>query len=239
MIRNDSVREEQAELQVALRVHETLRAMTLAEIRAPLSNIALAASAIERIGAGDPRVAEAARDIREHAARAAALVGDLADEGSTALDLRVNDLGGILDAAVQSAQPLALARGVRVEAHIGDGAARTLCDRLRAVRAMTSVLCVGLRRTPRGERLRVEGYADGSEVRVAFHDDGGALEDDDIESLLSPAVGGETWTPSRDLPRARQAITLMGGSLRVRRAPRGMIFEVTMPAPLAQRDSRP
>lgn len=232
-------REEQAELQVELRLHETLRAMALADIKAPLMEISLSASVIERVApAGGARLAEATQDIRDAVARAIALLSALAEDGDGApsVDLRVQGVAEVLSAAVSAVGPLAKARDVRVESSVG--AERALCDRARTVRAMVTLLCLALRRTAGGGCVKVEAETAGSMLHLLVRDQGDMMSEDEVERTLSPAIVDTAWPPSRDAGRARRAITVQGGALRVRRAPEGMVFEASFPAPTQPRETR-
>jgi len=179
------------------------------------------------------------QDIRDAAARALSLVSALADDGDGApsVDLRVHTVSPLVEAAVRAAEPLARSRGVRVEATVG--AERALCDRARTVRALVTLLCIALRRTPEGGRVTVAVTTRGSALHLAVCDQGDAMSEEEIERTLSPAVAEGEWPPSRDAARARRAITVQGGALRVRREPEGMVFDASFPAPMQPREARP
>lgn len=231
--------EEQAELLVELRLHELLRAMALADIKAPLTEIALSARVVERMAQSEsPQLAEAIQDIRDAASRTLALLSALSDEGDGApsVDLRINGLAELVAAAARAVDPLARARQVGIETAVGHE--RTLCDRARTVRALTTLLGVAVRRTPPGAAVRVEVAHDDFMLHVLVKDRGDMMSEDEIERTLSPAVIEAAWPPSRDAATARRVITLQGGTLRVRRAPEGMVFDVAFPSPASHPPTR-
>ena len=119
----DPARESLAELHVEIRLDESLRAMALADIKAPLMEVSLSASVAERIAGAhlDGRLRDAIRDIRESAARAIALLSGLSDETSLNVDLRVIDVSELVAVCLRAAQPLAKARGVHLETSTAPG----------------------------------------------------------------------------------------------------------------------
>lgn len=225
-----------AELHVELRLDDALRAMALADIKAPLMEVALSASAAERlvIASREPRLREVIADIRESISRALSQISGLADEHSLAVDLRVTDPAEVLSPSVRAVHPLARARGVRVESLASMGGPRALCDRIRTVRALVTVLCVALRRSREGDTVRVGFERGDGALRLTVTDSGPAMDADAIEAMLSPVLQSEEGLPTRDLGRARRAIELQGGRLGVRSEAQGVTFELELPAPPAR-----
>ena len=230
---SDQAKDALAELHVELRLDEALRAMAIEDIKAPLTEVSLSASAAERLatGAADPRLAEAIRDIRESVARASSLLAGLSDESGAAVDLRVADVAPLLAVCGRAVQPLARSRGVRVESDPAVNGVRGLCDRIRTVRAVVTLLCMALRRSREGDVVRLALASGEAGVRVSVHDGGAVLGDEAIEALLSPTLRASEALPTRDLGRARRAVVAQGGHMRVRREADGMSFEVILPLP--------
>ncbi|MFO0629034.1 MAG: hypothetical protein U0325_25895 [Polyangiales bacterium] len=229
----DPAREALAELHVELRLDEALRAMALADIKAPLVEVSLSASVAERIAGAhlDARLREAIRDIRESAARAIALLTGLTDETSLSVDLRVVDVSELVALCVRASQPLAKARGVHIETSLAPGSPRGMGDRLRTTRALVTVLCVALRRSREGDRVRIDIVNVDRACRVTVTDEGCPLSRDEVEGLLSPVLAPEGGLPTRDLSRALRATVVQGGLLRVEPAARGMAFILELPSP--------
>lgn len=226
-------RETQAELQVELRLQDALRAMAIADLKAPLMEIALSSSVISRLAPPDhPRLAEAIHDLRDAVARTLSLVNTAWDdgEGAAGVDLRVTDVAQVVDAAVRVVEPLARARGVRVESAMRVD--RALCDRGRTLRAVVTLLSIALRRSSEGDKVAVGAAREGSQVHLTVRDAGEALSDDEVERAFSPAVALDATLPTRDASRARRAITVQGGALSVRCEAGGVVYDATFSAPL-------
>lgn len=230
---HDPARESLAELHVEIRLDEALRAMALADIKAPLMEVSLSASVAERIAGAhlDGRLRDAIRDIRESAARAIALLSGLADETSLNVDLRVIDVSELVAVCLRAAQPLAKARGVHLETALAPGSARALGDRLRFTRALVTVLCVCLRRSRPGDTVRLAISTPDRACAITLTDAGPKLTRDDVEALLSPVLASDNGLPTRDLSRALRATVVQGGLLRVEPAGEGMAFCLELPTP--------
>lgn len=230
---HDPSREALAELHVEIRLDESLRAMALADIKAPLMEVSLSASVAERIAGAhlDGRLRDAIRDIRESAARAIALLSGLADEASLNVDLRVIDVSELAATCLRAAQPLAKARGVHLETTMAPGSPRALADRLRTTRALVTVLCVCLRRSRPGERVRVAIAPRDRACAITVRDDGPPLSRDEVEVMLSPVLATDGGLPTRDLSRALRATVVQGGLLRVEPNGDGMAFTLELPTP--------
>jgi|JI10StandDraft_1071094.scaffolds.fasta_scaffold427223_2 C4-dicarboxylate-specific signal transduction histidine kinase len=230
---HDPAREALAELHVEIRLDESLRAMALADIKAPLMEVSLSASVAERIAGAhlDGRLRDAIRDIRESAARAIALLSGLADETSLNVDLRVIDVSEVVGMCLRAAQPLAKARGVHIETALAPGSTRGLGDRLRTTRALVTVICVCLRRSRPGDRVRLEISNADRGCAVTVTDAGPRLTSDEVEALLSPVLASDGGLPTRDLSRALRATVVQGGLLRVEPAGDGMAFILELPPP--------
>lgn len=230
---HDPARESLAELHVEIRLDESLRAMALADIKAPLMEVSLSASVAERIAGADldGRLRDAIRDIRESAARAIALLSGLADETSLNVDLRVIDVSELAMVCLRAAQPLAKARGVRIETALAPGSTRALGDRLRITRALVTVLCVCVRRSQPGASVRLAISNVDRACAITVTDAGPRLTRDEVEALLSPVLASDGGLPTRDLSRALRATVVQGGLLRVEPAGEGMTFSLELPTP--------
>lgn len=232
----DPTAEALAELRVALGLHEVMRAMALADIRVPLTDLCLSASVADRLvdGDADPKLRSLIRDIRDGASRALSLLGALGDEAGPRVDLRVTDVSELLNQSLRAVDPVVRLRGLRVEVALGSEAARAVCDRLRTVRALVAVLSIAARRSPYEGRLRVEGAVRGSALHLVFLDEGEPLSREAIEAMLSPVLDDPASVSVRDLGRAHTSLVLQGGGLEARPHGAGMAFEVTLPVPSAR-----
>lgn len=230
---HDPARESLAELHVEIRLDESLRAMALADIKAPLMEVSLSASVAERIAGAhlDGRLRDAIRDIRESAARAIALLSGLADETSLNVDLRVIDVSELTAVCLRAAQPLAKARGVHLETSTAPGSTRALGDRLRTTRALVTILCICLRRSRRGACVRLAISQIDRACCITVTDAGPTLSRDEVEVMLSPVLAIDGGLPTRDLSRALRAAVVQGGLVRVEPWGEGMAFTLELPTP--------
>jgi two-component system sensor histidine kinase BaeS len=155
------------------------------------------------------------------------------DAGALTLELREAELDVLVESCVRGLEAEAMARGVRVETRILDGA-RARCEPEKVERVLYNLLTNALRHTPSDGSVAVLVEPGGREVQVTVEDSGEGIEPDlatrmfdrfwrgdaartsgtgaglglAIARGLVEAQGGRIWAESRAEGGARVSFTL-------------------------------
>ncbi|HYE41331.1 MAG TPA: CHASE domain-containing protein, partial [Ramlibacter sp.] len=165
-----------AELREGERRKDEFLAVLAHELRNPLAPIRTSLEVLRRVPDG-PR-AERARDIAERQVRQLVrLIDDLLDvsrisRGKIVLQRERVALAGVIDAAVETSQPLIETRGHRV--HVGhvDPALVLEIDPARLAQVFTNLLNNAAHYTPPGGEITIAVASGPREVRVSVRDNG-------------------------------------------------------------------
>jgi PAS domain S-box-containing protein len=159
------------------RLKEEFLATISHELRTPLNAI-LGWSNMLRSGRMQPDVTAKALDTIERNARAQAqLIEDLLDvsriiTGKFKMDVRPIDPAGFIEAAIESVQPTADAKGIRLIKVIDTGAVSVPGDPVRLQQVVWNLLANALKFTPRGGKVQVNLARVNSHVEIAVSDTG-------------------------------------------------------------------
>jgi signal transduction histidine kinase len=171
----------------------------------------------------------------------ASLVGDLLelsrlDSGSLRLEVApfsMAELGGRVTGALQ---PLAMDRGIALEADLPPRMRMALGDRRRIEQILTNLVGNALKFVAPGGRVQLAAWTDGPVALFAVRDDGAGIGPDDRARIFErfqrlAAHEGVTGT-GLGLPIARDLARAMGGELDVASVPgSGSSFVVALPGP--------
>jgi PAS domain S-box-containing protein len=161
------------------------------ELRNPLSPIRNAAALLG--GAGGDGAAERPARAREVITRQvdhlAHLVDDLLDvarisEGKIALRREEVNLGAVIGQAIETAAPLVAARGHRLEVRLPDEQVWVSGDPVRLAQSMGNLLHNAAKFTPKGGEITVTATVAGDKVRVAVHDNGIGIAEDNLPRIF-------------------------------------------------------
>ena len=199
------------------------------ELRTPLTGLGGYLDLILDDKVDDPAVE---RDFLERGrgivASIASLVGDLLelsrlDSGSLRLDLApfsMAELGGRVTGALQ---PLAMDRGIALEAELPPRMRMALGDRRRIQQILTNLVGNALKFVAPGGRVKLAAWTDGPVAVFAVRDDGTGIGPDDrariFERFQRLAVHEGVTGTGLGLPIARELARAMGGELDVASVP--------------------
>jgi len=210
------------------------------DLRAPLAGLRAMAEALQDGIARDP--ARYHRQILAEATRLSVMVEDLFElsriqSGTLALSLDEVEAGDLVSDTVASMEPLAFARGIRLDGE----AARSLVIRVDArelSRALANLVTNAIRHTPEDGRVLVRASAGADSVLITVADGCGGIPEADLGSVFDLAWrGSKARTPGADsgaglgLAIVRGIVEAHQGQVRVVNTRVGCRFEIRLPAP--------
>jgi PAS domain S-box-containing protein len=162
---------------------------------------------------------------------------DLSKIESGQMDLRLEDfyVGDVLPEVLSTIRPLAMAKKIGVKENV-----KTLlnvnADRVRFKQVLYNLLSNGIKFTPEGGELRVEGFSDGNLSRIVVSDTGVGIRSEEQDIIFEEfRQAGETTKGVKEgtglgLAITRRLVEQHGGKLWVTSEPGvGSQFSFTMP----------
>ncbi|MBI1892736.1 MAG: HAMP domain-containing histidine kinase [Candidatus Rokubacteria bacterium] len=150
------------------------------DLRNPLTSIQAAMWLLLRNGGGDP-VSPKQRHllgiVRTDAEKLLRLINQILDlskirSGMVELDLRLTDLGSVVESAVQELRPLAEEKGVTLRVALPDPSLKLRCDEERVQLVLVNLLSNAVKFTPPGGEVRL-GIREAGETLVLCVEDTG------------------------------------------------------------------
>jgi len=179
--------------------------------------------------------------IQRNAQRLAKLVGDLlftakVESGQFPLELRAGDLVPVVEAAIESARPVADQAGVRLEAVLPDSSPVFRFDPERIGQALDNLLSNAIKFTPRGGVVTVTLGVEPGAVTLAVRDTGIGVPEDEVGRMFTRFFRASTATREGvpgvglGLSISKAVVTAHGGTMEVSsELGAGTEFRLTMP----------
>ncbi|HZP37337.1 MAG TPA: ATP-binding protein [Methylomirabilota bacterium] len=240
------VRERQArrEAEAASQVKDDFLASLSHELRAPLNAVRIWAGVL-RSGLHDPEsLVRAADTIDRHAVLQTRLIEDLLDvarvvSGRLRLVRERVVLVPVVDAALETARPTALNKGVVLIRRVDPDAGVVLGDAVRLQQVVWNLLANAVRFTPAGGRVEVSLRRRGDHAEIEVADSGRGIAADLLPHVFDRFRQGETGTARSHgglglgLSIARQLVELHGGTIQAASPGEGegATFTVRLPEP--------
>jgi signal transduction histidine kinase len=237
-------REKQARLQAqaANRTKDEFLATLSHELRTPLNAI-LGWSQLLAGGQLDATTARRAVEIIERNTRLQVqLIDDLLDisrivTGKMRLELRAVTVQSIVDAAIESSQPMADAKGVTLVKQVDGGSEAILCDPSRMQQVIWNLLSNAIKFTQEGGHVRVSGQRQNGSVVLTVTDDGIGIETEFLPHVFDrfrqqdPGSTRKHGGLGLGLSIVRHLVELHGGAIQARSEGkgRGATFVVSVP----------
>jgi signal transduction histidine kinase len=227
---------------------ETLRrdliAWTSHDLRTPLTSIRAMVEALTDGVVTDPATADRyLRTIRADVQRLNGLIDDLfelaqLDAGGPRLETALHSLSDLISDTVESFQPLAQAREVRLSGEVEAGVDPVQMNSAKIGRVMANLLSNALRHTPAGGAVMVTAYRAKGAVVVEVRDSGPGLAPQDLGRVFERFYRGDAARARVEassgaglgLAIAKGIVEAHGGAIRAENAPGGGArFVFTLP----------
>ncbi|MBI4392046.1 MAG: GAF domain-containing protein, partial [candidate division NC10 bacterium] len=244
----DVVRVRTSELETASGYKAQFLANMSHELRTPLNAIIGFSEALEQqlFGSLSPRQARFVGNIAKAGRHLLALVDNLldltrAEAGTLTLSARPVVLGEAVEAALETVQARAAAKGIALESAPDPGATAVEADPEKLAQVLLTLLENAVKFTPEGGRVSVSARLTGAQwVEVAVRDTGIGVKAEDAERIFRPF---ETGDPSASrhyqgaglgLALCRRLVEMHGGRIWVTSAGEGQGSTFTFTLPLRQ-----
>jgi signal transduction histidine kinase len=213
------------------------------DLRTPLAGIRAITEALEDKVVEDPQtVARYYRTLRQEADRLAALVDDLFElsriqAGALRLQMEQGSLGDLLSDALAAADPVAAAKGVRLQGRLHEETPDLVLSAPEVSRILRNLLENAIRHTPSDGTVCVEAGVEQGSAFVSVADACGGIEVAEIDRVFDLAYRGETArTPGTDgaglgLAIAKGLVEAHQGEIVVANEGPGCRFTVRLPLP--------
>ncbi|HEY7508642.1 MAG TPA: ATP-binding protein [Vicinamibacteria bacterium] len=231
-----------AEAEAANRAKDEFLAMISHELRTPLGAILIWSQLLRNEKMDEAGTARALGMIERSTKTLAKLIDDLLDvsriiAGKLRLDSRPVQLGPVIDAAVEAAQPDAEAKGLRIDRTLPTETVMVSGDPVRLQQVVGNLLSNAIKFTPEGGRLALVVEATATHARITVTDTGAGIPPEFLPFIFERFRQAETASTRRNkglglgLAISRHLVELHGGTIEAASAGegRGSTFTVTVP----------
>jgi PAS domain S-box-containing protein len=227
---------------IANRAKDEFLAIVSHELRTPLNAIMGWAKMLTMHALDEARLKKAHDTIERNAVAMAQLIEDLLDmsrviSGKLRIEVQSVDLARVVDAAIESIRPAALAKAVELAPILDTTAPAIVGDPTRLQQIVWNLLSNAVKFTPKGGRVEVVLRRVASSLEITVTDTGKGIAPDFLPSVFEP-FRQEDAGPSRyrgglglGLAITRQLVELHGGRIVAHSEGdgRGATFTVTLP----------
>ena len=231
-----------AEVERTSRLKDEFLATLSHELRTPLNAI-LGWSQLLRREAGDPEaLAEGLSVIERNARVQTQLIEDLLDmsriiSGKVRLDVQSVSADSFINAAIQTVEPSARARGVSIQKILDDSAGPIAGDPARLQQIIWNLLSNAIKFTPRGGRVQVLLQRIESHMQISVSDTGEGIAPEFLPYVFERFRQADASTTRKHgglglgLSIVKQLVELHGGSIRAQSPGPGLgsTFIVSLP----------
>lgn len=227
-----SEREARLEAQRAVTARDKVLAVVSHEVRNPLATALLNSSMVLDSAQREHLpgwVREALQTVVLSAEQIEHVLRDLTDmtrleAGQLSMQRSREPTEGLVQRVVQLLEPLAEAKGLRLETDLEAELPPLLVNRERVVQVFSNVLGNAIRLTPSGGRIRIVGQREARSIRFAVLDTGPGISPELAEELSAPYWESPlraNGSQGLGIPIARAVVSAHGGGFRIRSRPEG------------------
>jgi PAS domain S-box-containing protein len=231
-----------AEAEAANRAKDEFLAMISHELRTPLGAILIWSQLLRNEQLDEAGTSRALGMIERSTKTLAKLIDDLLDvsriiAGKLQLDARPVQLGPVVDAAFEAAQPDAAARGVRLEKALPPEPLTVHGDPMRLQQVVGNLLSNGIKFTPEHGLVQVRLEAADMHARIQVRDSGSGINPQFLPYIFERFRQADSTSTRRNkglglgLAISRHLVELHGGTIEASSPgeDQGSTFTVTMP----------
>jgi signal transduction histidine kinase len=231
-----------AEAEAANRLKDEFLATVSHELRTPLTAIIGWAHMLRHSNLDEATARHGLETIERNAHVQAQLVEDILDvsrvvAGKLRLSIAPVDLAGVVNAAVDSVQLAAEAKGIRLEIRLDPTARRVSGDAGRLQQVVWNLLSNAIKFTDEGGSVRVRLRRAGGEAEISVSDDGCGIEPEFLPHVFERFRQADQKTTRRHgglglgLAIARHLVELHGGTVKAvsKGEERGATFTIRLP----------
>ncbi|MDB5810509.1 MAG: todS, partial [Betaproteobacteria bacterium] len=241
----EAERSARMEAQRAARMKDEFLATLSHELRTPLNAILGWTQVLRKRGVPGPDEFQHAMEIIERNTRAQAqLIEDLLDlsrvmSGRIRLDVQQLGLIDIVRAAIDSAEPTAQTKGLRIESVLDPRGGMISGDPARLQQILWNLLSNAIKFTPKGGKIQVLLQRVNSHVEISVSDTGMGISASYLPHVFDRFSQQDTSTTRRygglglGLAISKQLAELHGGSIRAKSAGEGLGSTFVLILPLA------
>jgi PAS domain S-box-containing protein len=224
------------------RVKDEFLATISHELRTPLNAMLGWATMLKRGKADQSTVAHGIEAIERNAKAQAQLIEDMLDAsriitGKMRLDIRSISLTPIVKAAIDSVQPAADAKEIRLEMVVDPTADKLRADEARLQQVIWNLLSNGIKFTPRGGRIKVKIGRSDSMAEITVTDTGEGISKEFLPLVFDRFKQADASTTRKHgglglgLAITRHLIELHGGTIKAESdgPGKGSAFSVRLP----------
>jgi PAS domain S-box-containing protein len=240
-------REKRAEAELLNRSKDQFLATLSHELRTPLNAIYGWARMLERGSLDAEAVARAAQVIVRNTSAQVRLIDDLLDlsrvtAGKMRLDVRPMNVAAVLEAALETVQPAAAAKGIRLESVLDPRTGPIMGDPDRLQQVAWNLLVNAVKFTSKGGRVQVHLRRVNSHIEIAVSDTGEGIDPARIPQIFEPFRQVDVGPTRRHaglglgLALVRHLVELHGGRVTATSEGEGhgATFKVTLPVAVIQ-----
>lgn len=242
----EAARAEEARLrnesELASRAKDEFLAVVSHELRTPLNAI-LGWAVMMRRRNPPPEMDRGLSIIERNARSQAKLIEDVLDisriiSGKLSLSLAATNIADALAAAIETVTPVAESKGIRVVVEAIDPSLAITADADRIQQIIWNLLSNAVKFTPKGGKVVVRAYREGSSVVVVVSDDGEGIRPEVLPLIFDPFQQADASITRRHgglglgLAIVKQLVLAHGGTVRAESAGpgQGSTFIVQLPA---------
>ena len=182
----------------ATRARDEMLGVVAHDLRNPLNTIVMGASLmLEVIADPESRLSRQAQMVHRAAERMNRLIQDLLDvrridTGRMEIDLRTEEVDGLLKEAMDMLRPLATAASLELTCNVDERLPRVAADSARILQVLSNLVGNAIKFTPAGGTVRLRAEPADREVRFAVSDTGPGISADQL-----PHIFGRFWQGAR------------------------------------------
>ena len=201
------------------------------EIRTPLASLEGAAALVQRETQSEQRRREFLDIIQKESRRLNRLLTRFLEFAKPRLpELKMVEIGELLESVVILVRNACDASRLELATHIEPGLPMVECDPEQLKQVLINLVTNGCQAMPLGGAVLLEAQSDGTSVNIDVHDQGGGIDEGNLEKIFDPFFTTKESGTGLGLSVAHQIVSQHQGVLTIaRNSPQGVTVRVSLP----------